>query len=144
MGRYREIMDDWFDRVWGHNDLDHIDKLTNIDVTTNGHLGRTLKGAEDFKGFHGLITNILDDISIKILHSVEDKEWASLLYQLSGRKKDTHEAVEVTGISMIRFQNDAIIEVYEQFDFMTFFEMLGKLPEQSLEKLLTDKSLSYR
>ena len=143
MGHYRELMDEWFDRVWGQNDLAFIDQVTNIDVTTKGHMGHKLKGPEDFKAFHTLITAMLDTISIKIIQSVEDDEWASFLYKVSALKKGTQEPIEVTGSSMIRFQDNKITEVHEHFDFMRFFEIIGRLPEQCLNTLLLDSTASF-
>jgi len=141
MGKYRELMDEWFQTVWNENDTSFIHKLCDKKMTTTGHREKGLLGPDDFEEFHGLICNHADDIKMKILHSVEDQDWISVMYDFKAKKKGTDTPVEMTGNTMVRFHNGKIIEAHEHVDFITFFRCLGIMPENTLEHCLSGNKI---
>ena len=136
MGKHRDLMDTWFHRVWCENDTAFIHEACDVEMTTKGHREKGLLGPDDFEEFHGMICNLADDISMKILRSVEDENWISVIYEFKAKKKGTDIPVEMTGSSMLRIHNGKIAEVYEHVDFIKLFSDIGAMPKNALEHCL--------
>lgn len=129
-------MDTWFQRVWCENDPSFIHEACDISMTTKGHRERDLLGPDDFEEFYDIICNQVDDISMKILRSVEDEDWISVMYEFKGKKKGTDIPVEMTGNSMLKIQNGKIMQAFEHVDFIKYFGCLGHMPKNALEHCL--------
>lgn len=136
MGAHRALLDTWFQRVWCENDTSFIHEACDVKMTTKGHREKGLLGPDDFEEFHGIICCLVDDISMKVLRSVEDGDWISVMYEFKGKKKGTDKPVEMTGSSMLRVHDGKIIEVYEHIDFIKLFSCLDLMPENILETCL--------
>lgn len=140
MGQHKDLMEQWFQRVWNENDTNYIYEVCAPEMKTKGHRGRDILGPDDFIGFHGIICSLVDDIQMDIIHCVEDGDWVSVVYNFEGKKKNTDIDVKMTGSTMIRFENGKAVDVHEHVDFLKLFEALGVLPENALEMGLSGVS----
>jgi len=143
MGKHRKLIDTWFQKVWNEGDIAHIHATCDIDMTTKGHRGMPLRGPNDFEQFYHMILNLAKDIHIELIHSVEDENWISAIYQFHGKRRDTNTPVEMTGSTMVRIEAEKITEVYEHVDFIEFFEGLDAMPLNTLEHCLAGKTCNH-
>jgi len=136
-------MDTWFDRVWNQNDADYIDEGCDIDVTTIGHidLGKKLNGPAEFKAFHAVFCALVTDIEMRIVKSMEDGDWFSAVYTVTGKSIETGVPFETTGSTYLRMKNGKIAEVHEHFNFLDCFQKIGLLPDDTLEQCLSGRAL---
>ena len=133
MGKYREIMDEWFVRVWGEGDTACIYEKCAENLATTGHRGHPLSSPKEFEEFHTIISSLVKDIDMKITQSVENEEWFSMIYEFNSTSIKTGKPVTMTGSSMVRFENGKIIEAHEHANFIEFFQGLDALPVNTLE-----------
>lgn len=142
MGQHREFLDTWFQRVWNENDTSFIFEACDPKMTTEGHRKQGMLGPDDFVAFHGLINNLMDNVTIKVIRSVENGDWISGMYQVTGTKKGSDTPVEMTGNTMACIKNGKITEVYEHVDYVKFFTCLGMMPENTLEQCLSGTGIN--
>ncbi|CUJ29118.1 ester cyclase [Cognatishimia activa] len=136
-----KLLEQWFQRVWNEADLDAIDDYFSQDTKAGGLMPDMRLGPQDFKDFVPLILALLDDLHIELLNNTENEDWLQSLYKVTALSAATSAPIQVLGQVTVRVENGKIIEAYNCFDFMGFFEQLGQLPEQSIAICLTGGNL---
>ncbi|MEE2946249.1 MAG: nuclear transport factor 2 family protein [Pseudomonadota bacterium] len=136
-----KLLEQWFQRVWNEADLDAIDDYFSHDTKAGGLMPDMRLGPQDFKDFVPLILALLDDLHIELLNNTENEDWLQSLYKVTALSAATSAPIQVLGQVTVRVENGKIIEAYNCFDFMGFFEQLGQLPEQSIAICLTGGNL---
>ncbi|WP_424941694.1 ester cyclase [Aliiroseovarius crassostreae] len=135
-----DILKSWYNKVWIEGDLDSIDEFFTPDAEAQGMMDFTV-GPEDFKALVAAMLEQIEEIEITFNRVVETDHW--VWAQMSGKAKGklTEADVEVAGQVMCRFANGKIVEAYNQMDFLTLFEKLGLLPENTLALCLAGETI---
>jgi len=137
-----EILKAWYARVWEQNDLDAVAEYFDVDAMANGLMTDLAAELEDFQTIVPAVMRLVRNVKINITHSMEDgdKAWAHL--EISALNAENLSPVACSGQVMIRTKNNKIIEAYNHFDFMSFFEQLGFLPKDTIALCLSGEQLS--
>lgn len=138
----RQILEEWYRRVWVEGDLDAIDEMFSPDTQAAGLLPEMQMGPDDFRELVPMFLNMVETPSVSLDKFMEDSDWASALYSMRVTDASSGRPVIGTGQLFARFKGDKIVETYNSFDFMSFFEQIGLLPEQSMALCLTGHRLS--
>ncbi|MFK7868848.1 MAG: ester cyclase [Roseobacter sp.] len=132
-----ETIQKWYEDIWINGNLDRIDQIyrpaPEADSLIPGGLIDVVEARELVTVFNNLIT----DQKIRIVHCVENGDWASALIEMYGFKAGTDTPVNMRWLTMVRITNDVIVESYPSVDFLSLFEQLGQLPKDSFELLLS-------
>lgn len=150
MGKLLDFAETWFQRVWTEEDGNAIDELFVIKGPAKG-LGSVIRknnedfqdpdlmGPEEFKQFHKSLLSLISNVEVRVLRSMEDDNWIFALCELSALKKGTDQKVKMTGTVVCRIVDGQINEAYNHWDFMSIFEHLGQLPENTFGQCLSGK-----
>lgn len=137
----RELLENWFKRVWREEDQSAIDELFPSTGKAEGLGQQTLVGPDDFKIFHNSICKLLSDIDISIDKYIEEGNWSSALCTMRAVSRKNGEAIAISGNVFVRFENGQIQEAYNNFDFINMWSQLGFLPADSFEQGLNGKKV---
>jgi hypothetical protein len=83
-----------------------------------------------------IIREFLVDIDVTVVHMITDGPWVSSMLRLSSLRADTEEPVSTVWQSIMRIEGEMIVENYNSFDYIPFFEQLGQLPKDAFALLL--------
>lgn len=136
-----EILEDWFRRVWVEADVDAIDDLFRPDSKADGILPGFHVGPDDFREVVSMFLALVEDVQVKVEKVMEDGDWAAGLFSMKVLNPMNGEPVMCSGQLFVRFEGEKMVEVYNSFDFMSFFEQMGLLPPHSLELCLTGQRI---
>jgi steroid delta-isomerase-like uncharacterized protein len=135
------VVRSWFDEVWNQGREDAIDRLLSVDAV--GHdLPTTdsppIRGPEDFKPFFRTFRNAIPDIHVEVTRTVSEGDMVTAHCCVTGTHRGntfgppTGKAVKFTGVCIARVQDGQIVEAWNSFDFLTFYQQLGMLPALSI------------
>jgi predicted SnoaL-like aldol condensation-catalyzing enzyme len=127
-----EILNSWYARVWEQGDIEAIDEVFRPDTKAAGLLPDMRLGPDDFKELVAMVQELVEEIRAQIVKTVEDGDWLAALVRIHTTNSITGEQVTVSGQVMARFEGDIMVETYNAFDFLSFFEQMHLLPEQVL------------
>ena len=137
----RDILEEWYRRVWIEADLDAIDQLYSPDTQAQGLLPDLQVGPDDFRELVPMFLDMVEDPTVSLDKVMEDGDWASALYSMRVTNPANGQPVIGSGQLFARFDGDKMVETYNSFDFMSFFEQMGLLPEQSMALCLTGQRI---
>lgn len=138
----RQTIDAWCRRVWGERDERAIFELFAAQGTAGGMGRAKLAGPDEFLLFHRALCGLLTDTSLRIDHALESGDEMCALATFSGRCAATGSAVEIEGSMTITFAGGKLLHCANHFEFMTLFEQLGLLPQDSFGLLMQGQKLA--
>lgn len=138
-----EILKDWYDQVWVHGDIDAIDKFFVPDLVATGIVPEMQMGRDDFQDLVMAFRAHVGDIDVQLPKTVENGDWLAAFLHVNTTRADNGAPIVVTGQVMARFDDGKIVEAYNQFDFVSLFEQLGQLPEDTIPVAMTGQRLDW-
>ncbi|HYY57180.1 MAG TPA: ester cyclase, partial [Pyrinomonadaceae bacterium] len=123
------------EEVWNKGREEAIDELFAADGVAHG-LGDapevTLRGPSDYKPFFHNFRDAFPDIEVIVEDTVAEGDRVAARCRVRGTHKGeglglaaTGNAVEFTGICIVRIENGKIAEAWNNFDFMNMFQQLN-------------------
>lgn len=137
-----EILQAWYERVWEQNDLDAVSEYFDVDAMANGLMTDLAAELEDFQTLVPAVLRLIRNVKITITDSMEDGDKAWALVDIEAQNAEDMKPLICSGQVMIRTKNNKIIEAYNHFDFLGFFEQLGFLPKDTIALCLSGEQLS--
>lgn len=136
-----DILGEWYRRVWIEGDLEAIDEFFAPSAGADGIMADGQVGAEDFRALVPALRAMVRDPSFAIVRSIEAGEW--VWAQLSVRATVVHgtDPIAVTGQVAARIAGGRIVEAFNAFDFLPFFEQAGLVPQDAFLLLLSGERL---
>lgn len=135
------IIKDWFQRVWAEGDLAAIDAYFAEDAQAEGLVPGFEVDKETFKVFVPALRQLVRSIAVELVQSHELSGWTWALVRVSCYSDHTGEPAAITGQVMARIRCGRITAAYNHFDFLSFFEQLGLLPEDTMALLMTGQKI---
>lgn len=142
MSKNREILDTWCRRVWTERDEGAIHELFSTAGSAGGMGREKLAGPADFVPFHQAICAMVTDTQLRIDHVIEQGDEMFTLATFSGKCAETGTPVEIEGSMSFEFADGQILHCANHFEFMTMFEQLGLLPQDSFGILMSKQKLA--
>ncbi|PSL17274.1 ester cyclase [Shimia abyssi] len=137
----RELLQQWYQRVWLEVDLDAIDELFTPDTEAKGLLPDFAAGPDDFRDLVPMFLELIEEPTFSLDKVMEEGDWAAALYSLSATNPANGQQVFGSAQLFARFAGGKMVETYNSIDFMSFFEQMGLLPEQSMYLCLTGQKI---
>ncbi|MEX5728528.1 hypothetical protein Ga0609869_001881 [Rhodovulum iodosum] len=137
-----ELLDRWYRRVYIEGDLDAVDTLFTDSTRAAGLMDDLQVGPEDLKVFVAAMLQLVEDQGYRIVHTIEHGDWISALFDVRAVAVGSLKPVRLSGQIMVRFEGERIVEAYNNWDILSFFEQLGLLPEHSLELGMTGQKIA--
>lgn len=139
MDEIHEVLHSWFERVWNQGDLTAIDELFPADGIAHGLSGgegSPMQGPAQFKEFARTFRGAIPDIHIRVLRSVTQGSFCAAHCLVSGTHRGSTLGVAATdrplsfeGVTLVRVEGGQIVEAWNFFDFLSFYQKIGALPQ---------------
>ncbi|THD73524.1 nuclear transport factor 2 family protein [Thalassobius vesicularis] len=136
-----DIMREWFSRVWEQGDVSAIDELFVPDTQARGIVPDMEMGGEEFKFLVATMQEIITPPKVRIDKLVEQDDWIAGLMTMQAESLIERKPVQVSAMVFCRFRDGRIVEAYNNFDFVGFFEQIGMLPENTIALCLSGQSI---
>lgn len=127
-----DILREWYARVWEQGDISAIDELFVPDIQANGIVPDMEMGVDDFKFLVATIQELITQPNIRIDKMVEQGDWIAGMMTMHAESLDQRTPVKIAAMVLCRFEGGKIVEAYNSVDFVSFFEQLGLLPENTI------------
>lgn len=127
-----DILREWYSRVWEQGDISAIDELFVPDTLANGIVPDMEMGVDELKFLVATIQEMITPPKVRIDKLVEQGDWVAGFMTLQAETLDTRTPIEVVAMTFCRFRDGRIVEAYNSFDFVGFFEQLDLLPENTI------------
>jgi len=127
-----DVMREWFSRVWERGDVSAIDELFVPDTLAQGIVPDMEMGVDEFKFLVATIQEMITPPQIRIDKMMEQDDWIAGMMTLVAETQEHRKPVQVSCMVFCRFKDGQIVEAYNSFDFVGFFEQLGLLPESTI------------
>lgn len=137
-----ELLENWYDQVWVKGDMAAIDRFFAPQAGADGLLSDGQVGAEDFQALVPALRRLVRDLSITIDRSRETDDWLWAQITVNALPAQGTTPIKASGQVMMHFDKGMITEAYNMFDFLTFFEQAGALPQDAFLLLLSGETLN--
>jgi steroid delta-isomerase-like uncharacterized protein len=128
----------WFEEVWNQGREESIDRLMSPTATIHGLPspdGRPLSGPQAFKPFFHTFRGALPDMRIIVERTVTEGDMVVAHCRVSGTHSGadlgappTGRRADFWGMTIARVRDGQIVEGWNCYDFMTFYQQLGMMP----------------
>ena len=130
----------WFEELWNQGKEETMDRLFASDGLAHGlgADGAPIKGPEGYRPFYRTFREAIPDVHIEVLQTVTNGEMVTAHCRVTGTHRGnamggpTGRSGNFSGMTMVRVRDGKIIEAWNTFDFMSFFQQIGKLPALTL------------
>ena len=136
-----DVLQHWYRDVWIRADPDAVDRYFAPRTGADGLMPDGQVGPEDFKALVPALLALVRDLDIRIDRSVDAGDWLWAQISVHALPAEGTAPICAAGQVMMRIEGDKIIEAYNAFDFLTFFEQAGLLPADSFLLLLSGERL---
>lgn len=138
-----EILRNWYSEVWEKGNTDAIDQFFAAETLAEGLIPEMQVGADDFRDLVTAFRHVLGEITVELPKIIENGNWVSAILNVKTFRADNGAPLEVTGQVMARFKDNRMVEAYNHFDFISFFEELGQFPSDTLPVCMTGQRLDW-
>lgn len=132
----KQVLEEWFRRVWKEEDTSAIHEMFEPDGSATGLEKADIIGPEKFEQFQRALLGVAANVDIQIERHMVDGEWISALCRLKATKRSDGTPLEMVGHVYGRIVDGKIVHADNNFDFISFFEQAGYLPENTLGRCL--------
>ncbi|MCB2151066.1 MAG: ester cyclase, partial [Rhodobacteraceae bacterium] len=122
-------------------DLDAVDRYFSPRTGADGLMPDGQVGPEDFKALVPALLALVRNLDIRIDRWIEAGDWLWAQISVHAVTAEGMAPICAAGQVMMRIEGDRITEAYNAFDFLTFFQQAGLLPEDAFLLLLSGERL---
>lgn len=131
----------WFEAVWNQGSTAAIDEMLAPDAVVHGlsdAQGNSISGSEVFKEYHGAFRSAFPNVNVVVEDTISEGDKVVSRVRVTATHSGpglgfaaADQAVEFTGITIIRVEDGRIAEAWNAFDFLGMFQQLGHAPVPS-------------
>jgi len=119
----KNVVRRWFEEVWNRGRREAIDEMLTKEAVL--HDGREeIRGPEEFKRFYDDLQNALTDIHVEIVQMMAEDNVVFARWVSTAKAKGSDRHVEITGMSVVRFDGDTMQEAWQNWDKYGLMEQL--------------------
>ncbi len=136
-----DVLSEWYRRVWLNADLAAIDDYFAPRAGAEGLMPDGQVSAEDFRALVPALLALVRNLEIEIDRHIETGDWLWAQITVRATNAQGVDPIRASGQIMMRIEDGKIVEAYNAFDFITFFEQAGLLPQDAFLLLLSGEKL---
>jgi predicted ester cyclase len=128
------ILREWFQKLWNEGDETTITRLAHPEAVIHGlsHGEAPVHGTAEFFTFYRGLKSAFPDIRVSVERTVSEGAFTTGHCVVTGHHTGpglpiapTNKAVRFEGICMLRVVNGVIVEAWNFFDFLGFYQQIG-------------------
>lgn len=128
----------WFEELWNQGREDTLHRLFASDGLAHGLSGpggAPLKGPDAYKPFYATFREAFPDVRVDVVRTVTEGEMVTAHCHVTGTHRGgslgpaTGKPVDFWGMSIVRVRDGKIVEAWNNFDFLSFYQQIDLLPQ---------------
>jgi hypothetical protein len=136
-----DFLRDFYRRVWIEADPGAIDDFFAPRAGADGLMPDGQVSAEDFRALVPALLSLVRNLRIDIDRDIEAGDWLWAQITVHALPAQGVTPISAGGQIMMRIEDDKIVEAYNAFDFISFFEQAGLMPQDAFLLLLSGERL---
>jgi len=131
------VVRSWFEELWNQGNEDAIERLFAANGIAHGLPspdGQALRGPEAYRPFYRSFREAFPDVRVVVVRTVTEGELVTAHCHVTGTHrgdslgKASGKPVDFWGMTMVRVRDGQIVEAWNNFDFLSFYQQIGMLP----------------
>jgi len=131
------VVRSWFEELWNQGREDTMQRLFAADGMAHGlgPDGAPMRGPDAYKPFFSRFRQAFPDIHIDVVRTVTEGEFVAAHCHVTGTHTGdalgpaTRKPVDFYGMTIVRVRDGKIVEAWNNFDFMSFYQQINLLPQ---------------
>lgn len=126
----------WFEELWNQGKEDTMDRLFAPDGIAHGlGSGAAMRGPDGYRPFYRAFREAFPDVHVEVLRTVTEGEMVTTHCRVTGTHRGqamgapTGKSVDFSGMTIVRVRDGKIIEAWNNFDFLSFYQQIDMLPQ---------------
>ena len=120
----------WFEEVWNKSRREAIDEMFPEDAVL--HDGPVdYRGPAEFKRFYDALRAQLSDVRVTPLETISEGDMVCMRWSSTAQESTSAKHIEVTGISIFRFENGRLVEAWQNWDQHGMLQQLADTAPKS-------------
>jgi len=129
------LLERWFEEVWNQGRESAIDEMAAPDVVAHGLIdaqGQTVSNRDKFRAFWHQFRTAFPDLRVDVHDAIVEGDKVVVRCVARGTHQGeginlapTQKNVRFDGIVIARVRNNQLVEVWNTWDFLTFYQQLG-------------------
>lgn len=126
----------WFEELWNQGKEDTMDRLFAPDGIAHGlGGGAAMRGPDGYRPFYRAFREAFPDVHVEVLRTVTEGEMVTTHCRVTGTHRGqamgapTGKSVDFSGMTIVRVRDGKIIEAWNNFDFLSFYQQIDMLPQ---------------
>jgi predicted SnoaL-like aldol condensation-catalyzing enzyme len=123
----------WFEEVWNKSRPEAIDEMFPEDGVL--HDGRKeYRGPAEFKGFYDDLRAQLSDVRVTTHETISEGDIVCMRWSSTATDRSTGKHLEVTGMSILRFEDGRFVEAWQNWDQHGLLQQLADTAPKSFHQ----------
>ena len=128
----------WFEELWNQGKEDTLHRIFAADGLAHGLTGPDgppLRGPDAYKPFYAKFREAFPDVHIDVVRAVTQGDLVTAHCHVTGTHRGESmgpaslKPVDFWGMTMVRVRDGKIVEAWNTFDFLSFYQQIGLLPQ---------------
>lgn len=136
-----KLLQDFYDRVWISGTIDEAATFFDLDAEAAGLIPGMAINALEFNDFAAALLKHFKVERVTMEKTIENGDWIAVMVKFDGFVRATHDPATGRGMFMSRIVDSKIVEAYNYFDFLSFFETIGLVPENAVALCMAGQRL---
>jgi steroid delta-isomerase-like uncharacterized protein len=127
----------WFEELWNQGREETMHRLFAADGLAHGLApdGAPMRGPEAFKPFYTRFREAFPDIHIEVLRTITEGEFVTAHCHVTATHTGkslgppTRKPIDFYGMAIVRVRDGKVIEAWNNFDFLSFYQQINLLPQ---------------
>ena len=125
----------WFEDLWNQGKEDTIHRLFAADGLAHGLAGGPLRGPDAYAPFYARFREAFPDVRVDVVQTITEGELVAAHCHVTGTHRGnsmglaTSKPVDFWGMTMLRVRDGKILEAWNNFDFLSFYQQIDMLPQ---------------
>jgi predicted SnoaL-like aldol condensation-catalyzing enzyme len=120
----------WFEEVWNKSRREAIDEMFPEDCVVHDGSAE-YRGPAEFKRFYDALRAQLSDVRVTPLETISEGDMVCMRWSSTARESTSAKHIEVTGISIFRFENGRLVEAWQNWDQHGMLQQLADTAPKS-------------
>lgn len=141
----KETLEQWFKEVWYEGNTETIHRVfvpepQNLKAA-HGLAKEEKLSPQEYEQFQQTLLSLISEVNVVVDSHIEQGDWLFTACTVYAKSKKTGEDIKFEGSTFVKIVDEKIVEAKNYFDFISLFEAIGLMPENTFAKCLTGEGI---
>ncbi len=128
-----QVIREWFRRFWDEQDMSAVEDLAQPDARASGMAHAHAINPDEIVAFAQMMFGHIGNLKTTFHQFVDQGEWCAFHFTINATHLETGNPVSLDAQTMTHIVDGRIKTGINHVDYISFFQQIGLMPEQTLE-----------